>query len=80
MPALRQRLQLQRVKLGHMQASLVVAKLRGRRGMNDWQEPPAFGFQFAAFGHPGVEGKCATFDDAARAFVGNASAFTGIFN
>jgi hypothetical protein len=73
--ALRQRLQLQRVKLGHMHALQVAAKLRGRRGMNDPKEPPAFGLQFAAVGHDGVETKFRQFDDAARAFVSNVSAF-----
>lgn len=73
--ALRQRLQLQRVKLGHMQASQVAAQLRGRRGMNDRREPPAFGFQFAAVGHAGADAKFTRFDDAARAFVSNVSAF-----
>ncbi|MCZ2903312.1 hypothetical protein [Burkholderia thailandensis] len=74
--ALRQRLQLQRVKLGHMQASQVAAQLRGRRGMNDRREPPVFGFQFAAVGHTGADAKFTRFDDAARAFVSNVSAFT----
>lgn len=73
--ALRQRLQLQRVKLGHMQASQIAAQLRGRRGMNDRLEPPAFGFQFAAVGHAGADAKFTRFDDAARAFVSNVSAF-----
>lgn len=73
--ALRQRLHLQRVKLGHMQALQVAAQLRGRRGMNDRQELPAFGFQFAAVGHAGADAMFARFDDAARAFVSNVSAF-----
>ena len=73
--ALRQRLQLQRVKLGHMQASQLAAKLRGRRGLNDRQLPPAFGFQFAAVGYAGTEGKFSRFNDAARAFVDNVTAF-----
>ncbi|AIP71896.1 hypothetical protein ISG08_05860 [Burkholderia pseudomallei] len=73
--ALRQRLQLQRVKLGHMQASQVAAQLRGRRGMNDRQEAPAFGLQFAAVGHAGEDAKFARFNDAARVFVSNVSSF-----
>ncbi|WP_035560824.1 hypothetical protein [Burkholderia sp. 9120] len=73
--ALRQRLQLQRVKLGHMQASQVAAQLRGRRGMNDRQQTLAFGVQFAAVGQEGVQGQCVEFADAAHAFLNGVATF-----
>lgn len=75
---LRQHLKLQRVKLGHMQATQVAAMLRGRRGMNDRNEStaPAFGFQFAAQGQRGaMDCTFERFDDAARAFVGGIHSF-----
>ncbi|MHA2902923.1 hypothetical protein ACW9FB_10590 [Ralstonia mannitolilytica] len=74
--SLRQQLKLQRVKLGHMQALQVAARLRGRRGLNDHKETAAFGFQFAAFGRDGTDVAFARFDDAARAFVDGVSSVT----
>ncbi|MFM0096382.1 hypothetical protein PQQ87_12270 [Paraburkholderia nemoris] len=78
-PVLREQLKLQRVKLGHMQAAQVAAKLRGRRGMNHHPSsgaPAAFGFQYAAQGRAGaMDCTFERFDDAARAFVASIHSF-----
>lgn len=74
--SLRQQLKPQRVKLGHMQALQVAARLRGQRGLNDHKATAAFGFQFAAFGRDVTDVAFARFDDAVRAFVDGVSSVT----